>query len=178
MGRSGRWAIHDRRCAGWAMRLMTIAPIRRTTHTKASPARAFQIFTDRIGSWWPAGNGVGVRPLVEVVLQSGVGGRWFERDAQGHETDWGRVLEWDPPKRLVLAWQLNREKRFDPDLLTEVELNFRPAQDGGTDVSLEHRNLERFGRDAATWVSNIGGGWTQKLGEYADYADICPDQGI
>ena len=155
---------------------MTIAPIRRTAHTKAPPAKAFDIFTGQIGRWWPKGPGIGPKPLVEVVIEPGVGGRWFERDAEGCETQWGCVLEWDPPGRLVLCWQLNREKRFDPHLVTEVELTFNAAAGGGTDVSLEHRNLERFGQDAVQWLSNIGGGWTQKLGEYADYANDLPDQ--
>lgn len=155
---------------------MTIAPIQRAAHTKASPAKAFEIFTGQIGRWWPKGNGVGDRPLVEVVIEPGVGGRWFERDAEGHETQWGRVLEWDPPGRLVLAWQLGRDKRFDPDLVTEVELTFTAAASGGTDVRLEHRNLQRFGQDALEWLSRIGGGWTQKLGEFAEYAGGLPDQ--
>jgi uncharacterized protein YndB with AHSA1/START domain len=155
---------------------MTIAPIQRRAHTKAAPAKAFAIFTGQIGRWWPKGNGVGAKPLAEVVIEPGVGGRWFERDAEGVETQWGCVLEWDPPGRLVLGWQLNREKRFDPRLVTEVELTFTAAPDGGTDVFLEHRNLERFGQDAVQWLSSIGGGWTQKLGEYAEYADELPDR--
>jgi uncharacterized protein YndB with AHSA1/START domain len=154
---------------------MTIAPIKRTAHTKAPPHKAFEIFTGQIGRWWPKGHGVGTQPLVEVVVEPGVGGRWFERDAVGHETQWGRVLDWAPPGRLILAWQLNREKRFDPDLITEVELTFTAASDGGTDVALEHRNLERFGQDAAQWLASIGGGWSQKLGEFAAFADL-PDQ--
>jgi len=154
---------------------MTIAPVRRTVHTKAPPAKAFEIFTAQIGRWWPKGNGVGARPLVEVVIEPGVGGRWFERDGEGLETQWGRVLEWAPPRRLVLGWQLNRERRFDPDLLTEVEVLFSAAEGGGTDVSLEHRDLERFGRDGAQWISSISGGWTQKLREFIDFADL-PDQ--
>ena len=151
---------------------MTIAPIRRSVHVKAPPSKAFEIFTAQIGRWWPQGNGVGARPLVEVVIEPGVGGRWYERDAEGDETQWGQVLVWAPPERLVLAWQLNRQKRFDPGLVTEVELAFTAASDGGTDVSLEHRDLERFGQDGAQWVATIGGGWNQKLGEFAAYADL------
>jgi uncharacterized protein YndB with AHSA1/START domain len=154
---------------------MTITPIRRTTHVTAPPAKAFEMFTAQIGRWWPRGHGVGAQPLVEVVIQPGVGGRWFERDAQGRETQWGRVLDWAPPGRLVLGWQLNREKRFDPQLITEVQLTFTATPDGGTDVALEHRDLERFGGDAVEWLSNIGGGWTQKLREYAQYADGLAD---
>jgi hypothetical protein len=155
---------------------MTIAPLQRTAHTKVPPARAFEIFTGQIGRWWPAGNGCGAKPLVEVVIELGVGGRWFERDADGQETQWGHVLVWDPPGRLVLNWQLNREKRFDPDLHTEVELTFTATPDGGTDVFLEHRNLERFGQDADQWRSSISSGWTQKLVEYTECADSLPDQ--
>jgi len=150
---------------------MTIAPIRRTVHTKAPPTKAFEIFTGQIGRWWPKGQGVGAQPLDEMVIEPGVGGRWFERDATGHETQWGRVLNWDPPGRLVLAWQLNREKRFDLDLITEVELTFTAAREGGTEVTLEHRNLERFGKDGARFAASIGGGWSQKLGEFAAFAD-------
>lgn len=154
---------------------MTIAPIKHSIHTKAPPPKAFEIFTGQIGRWWPPGRGVGAAPLVEAVLEPGVGGRWFERDADGRETQWGRVLVWQPPGQLIIAWQLNREKRFDPDLITEVELTFAAASDGGTDVTLEHRNLERFGQDGAQWVASIGGGWSQKLGEFAAFADL-PDQ--
>lgn len=154
---------------------MTIAPIRRTVHVKAAPPRAFELFAGQIGRWWPKGQGVGKKPLVELVLEPSVGGRWFERDADGAETQWGQVLIWAPPSRLVLAWQLNREKRFDPDLITEVELIFTAASGGGTDIALEHRNLERFGQDGAQWAASIGGGWSQKLGEFAAFADL-PDQ--
>ena len=154
---------------------MTIAPIKRTVHTKAPPPKAFEIFTGQIGRWWPKGQGVGAKPLVELILEPGVGGRWFERDADGRATQWGHVLVWQPPARLVLAWQLDRAKRFDPDLITEVELTFTAASDGGTEVALEHRDLERFGQDGAEWAATIGGGWSQKLGEFAAFADL-PDQ--
>lgn len=150
---------------------MTIAPVRRSVHTRAAPEKAFHIFTAQIGQWWK-GRGLGVRPMVEVVLEPGPGGRWYERDAEGQETQWGCVLEWDPPGRLLLGWQLNRQKRFDPDLVTEVEILFKAADDGGTDVFLEHRDLERFGRDGAEWISTIGGGWTQKLQEFVDFTDL------
>ena len=155
---------------------MTIAPVHRTVHTKASPSKAFEIFTGQIGRWWPKGQGVGTQPLNEMVLEPGVGGRWFERDADGHDTQWGSVLVWQPPGQLVLAWQLNREMRFDPNLITEVELTFIAADGGGTDVILEHRNLERFGQDGAKWASSIGGGWSQKLDEFVAFADLADQE--
>jgi len=52
-----------------------------------------------------------------------------------------------------------------------VELTFASAAGGGTLVTLEHRNLERFGKDAAGHVERLGGGWPAKLGAFAAHAD-------
>jgi uncharacterized protein YndB with AHSA1/START domain len=88
---------------------MSIAPIVRSVVVKAEPARAFELFTTRIQDWWLLGNAtIGRQPAVAVVLEPRVDGRWFERDAQGHETQWGKVLAWEPPHRLLLAWQTRR----------------------------------------------------------------------
>jgi uncharacterized protein YndB with AHSA1/START domain len=146
-----------------------IAPITRTVQVKAPPARAFELFTAQMGRWW--GKGIGKQPHVDVIVEARVGGRWFERDADGNETQWGKVLAWEPPSRLLLAWQITSEWRYDPALLTELELTFTLAAGGGTLVTLEHRNLERFGKDAPRHVERIGGGWPMKLGAFAAYAD-------
>ncbi len=55
------------------------------------------------------------------------------------------MLAWEPPLRLLLAWQINANWKYDPDLVTEVEVTFTPVEGGATRVDLEHRNLERFG---------------------------------
>ena len=154
---------------------MTIAPVRRTARTKAPPARAFAIFTGQMGRWWPRGQTVAAMPHADIFIEPFVGGRWFERDDAGAQTPWGEVLVWDPPARLVLAWRLDGEHRYDPDLLTEVEITFA-AMEGGTEVRLEHRNLERFRRKAAAWTAAVSEGWTAKIAEFAAYADLSnPD---
>ncbi len=53
-------------------------------------------------------------------------GRWYERGEDGSECEWGRVLAWNPPDGLTLAWQLNAAFKFDPALVTEVEVKFVP----------------------------------------------------
>jgi uncharacterized protein YndB with AHSA1/START domain len=155
---------------------MTIAPVRRQVRTKAPPARAFAIFTAQIGRWWPRGQTVGANPHADIVIEPRVGGRWFERDDAGIETPWGHVLAWDPPGRLVLAWQLDGEKRYDPDLVTEVEITFAPLEDGGTQVTLEHRDLERFRKRRDAWAAQVEEGWTEMVEIFADFANRLPDQ--
>lgn len=149
---------------------MTIAPIVRTVRVRTPPARTFELFTTRVGAWWPKGRTIAPNPHEDIVIEPFAGGRWFERDAGGAETDWGKVLAWEPPRRLLLAWQINTGWRFDPDLLTEVELTFEP--DGaGTLVTLTHSRLERFGATAATHAGLLGGGWPGYLTAFATFTE-------
>lgn len=152
---------------------MTIAPIVRSVTVKAPPERAFELFVGAMGAWWPKGRTVAQAPHAEIVIERQPGGRWYERSGDGVETDWGKVLELSPPDRLLLAWQLDASFRYDPALITEVELTFEPL-DGGTRVTLEHRNLERFGDSAAKLAEQLGGGWPTFLNFYLGYADEHP----
>jgi uncharacterized protein YndB with AHSA1/START domain len=73
------------------------------------------------------------------------------------------VLAWDPPRRLVIAWQITGQWQFEPDLArsSEVEIQFTPLADGSTRVDLEHRHLERHGTDAVQVRAGIDSpqGW-------------------
>ncbi len=149
---------------------MSIAPITRSVQVKVAPARAFELFATRMGDWWPKGKTVGKKPHTAIVIEAVPGGKWVEQDEDGLETQWGKVLAWEPPGRLLLGWQLNSEFKFDSNLLTEVELIFMPNE-GGTLVTLEHRFLERFGDAAERVVGQLAGGWTPRLDEFVAFAD-------
>jgi uncharacterized protein YndB with AHSA1/START domain len=87
------------------------------------------------------------------------------------------VLTWDPPSRLLLAWQLDRDFKYDAGLVTEVELRFEPVAGGGTRVTLEHRDLERFGgADIPAHVAKLQNGWPSRLADFAGFADAQVDQ--
>lgn len=148
---------------------ITPAPVRRRFSLKAPPERAFEVFVAGIGRWWPRSHQTGSSPLVDVVIERQVGGRWFGKGADGSEENWGKVLVWEPPHRLVLAWQLSAAWQFDPDLVTEVELVFDGQPDGTTEVRFEHRNLERYGEAAEIVRGAIASdnGWPLILDAYA-----------
>ncbi len=82
---------------------MSIAPVQCTVDVKASSARAFELFAQNMGVWWPRGKTPGASPHAALVIEPRKGGRWFERDAEGDETQWGKVLAWEPPRRLLLG---------------------------------------------------------------------------
>jgi uncharacterized protein YndB with AHSA1/START domain len=124
------------------------APVRKSVRVGAPPERAFKVFTDGIGRWWPKTHHIGAADLDALVIEPKAGGRWYERGVDGSECDVGKVLVWEPPARLVLAWQLTADWKFDPGLITEVEVWFIADGANATRVELEHRDLERYGERA------------------------------
>jgi uncharacterized protein YndB with AHSA1/START domain len=158
-----------------AARTIQPAPIRHSVTVKASPERAFAIFATRIGAWWPKGKTPG-SPHTTITIEPHAGGRWFHIAEDGSEHDWGVVLDYAPPRRLLLGWKLNAKFVFDPDFLTEVEVTFQAQDNGLTRVTLEHRNLERFAEAAEKTRASLDGGWPGFLKNFADFVDADEDE--
>ncbi|HEY0638110.1 MAG TPA: SRPBCC family protein [Pseudonocardiaceae bacterium] len=148
-----------------------IAPVTLTIPVRTTPERAFAVFTGRMRDWWPESHHIGGTPPAAIVLEPRTGGRWFERGPDGTECEWGTVLAWEPPHRLLLAWQLDGRWEYDPDLdrASEVEVTFTATEDG-TRVDFTHRRLERHG-DAGPAIRDAvaaEGGWPTILTRFAD----------
>ena len=60
-----------------------------------------------------ADHGVGKQPIVKVVMEPRLGGRWLEISADGTETTVATITHWEPPHRLVLIWQVNAQWKPD-----------------------------------------------------------------
>jgi len=146
-----------------------LAPVRRGITVPLAAQAAFDLFTAGLDRWWIRQYQIGRTPMRSAILEPRAGGRWYEIGEDGVESDWGRVLVWDPPHRLVLTWQITAEWAYDPTLITEVEVTFTEAGEGATDVSVEHRNLEAYGGSATDMRLTFGGpnGWVGLLTRYA-----------
>lgn len=150
------------------MTVETITPVFKSITVAAPAERAFEAFTQQMAAWWKPEYSIGAAPFVDVRLEPHEGGRWFEVDAEGNECPWGRVMVWEPPTRVVLAWQIDGRWQYDPAFETEVELRF-VAEGASTRVELEHRHLERFGDGAADMRTTFDGpdGWAGLLERFA-----------
>lgn len=75
------------------------------------------------------------------------------------------MLAWEPPHRLLLAWQITAAWKYDPGFVTEVEVRFVGEGDGTTRVEFEHRHLERYAEHAekTRGMLNSTGGWSALL---------------
>jgi uncharacterized protein YndB with AHSA1/START domain len=153
--------------------MIRVAPVRKQLVVKASQTRAFAVFTSQMSSWWPATHSILKSPLKECVVEPRPGGRWYTVGEDGSSCQTGYVIAWQPPQALVLAWQINAEWRYDPELVTEVEVKFIAESDHTTRIELEHRYLERMGNKAAEARSAVDspGGWGAILESFRIYAE-------
>jgi Activator of Hsp90 ATPase homolog 1-like protein len=135
-----------------------LAAIEKSITVDASLETAFETFTRRIGDWWPGEPHTVFEDREAVVFDEQVGGRVYERAADGREADWADVVAWEPPQRFVLRWRVNPKRAP-----TEVEVRFT-SEDNRTRIDLEHRGWDDAGDPEGR--ANYDGGWDQVLGSY------------
>jgi len=156
-------------------RLVDEAVVRKTIRVRVPAERAFSVFVEHMGSWWPPAHHIGTEPFQAIVVEPQVGGRWFERDRQGKECFWGQVLAWNPPHLVTLSWHLGPDWKFNPDLAkaSEVEVSFIAEGPSTTLVQLVHSKLERHGEGYEQMRTLLDGpdAWTLTLAAFAQEAD-------
>ena len=144
-------------------------PVRQSVRVRRPIEAAFQLFTRDIGTWWPVHTHHARGQVVGVVFEGRVGGRIYERCRDGETAEWGRVLAWEPPTRVVFTWEPGRGASHEEP--TEVEVRFTAEGPGATRVDLEHRGWERLGETGAAARQSYLNGWPGVLRRFADAAE-------
>ena len=133
--------------------------ITKSVTVDAPPERAFAVFTEGFGTWWPVKQfSMGMERTEDAILEARPDGRVYERQAGGEEVEWGRVVVYEPPSRLVLTWGLNG---------SEIEVRFH-AEGKRTRVDLEHRGWDRL--EDHQQRDGYDAGWDVILDSYAETA--------
>ncbi len=142
-----------------------LGPLTKTVRVAVARDRAFELFTARIGAWWPlATHSVGGATSRGLVLERRRGGRLVELLADGSTADWGQVTAWEPPARVALTWHPGTP----PEEATRVEVSF--TSDGpGTLVTLVHSGWESR-PDGTHARGGYETGWDSVLRPYVDLA--------
>jgi uncharacterized protein YndB with AHSA1/START domain len=147
--------------------------VRKVVRVEAPRAVAWRVFTEKMGAWWPLGYyKIGKASAVDAIIEPRVGGRWYERGDDGSTCQWGSVLAWEPPSRLVLSWDIGADWQYDATLNTEIEIRFIAEGSSRTRVELEHRQLDRYGarRDEMRRIYDTEGDWGKLLEMFARVA--------
>ena len=144
---------------------LAVEAVRKTVTVDCVVEEAFRVFTADATSWWPLDtHSLYGEKSKEVVFEQRGGGEVYELTGEGEKGHWATVLVWDPPSRLVLAWEVSPGVRG-----TEVEVRFLPEGEG-TRVELEHRGWERVSEHAPAKRTDYDTGWDHVLGVYCERA--------
>jgi len=141
---------------------LVIEAVRKTVTVDCVVEEAFRVFTSDAISWWPTEtHSLYEGKVREIVFEEREGGEVYELSSDGEKGHWATVLAWEPPGRLVLAWNVANAEA----LPTEVEVRFT-AEGDGTRVELEHRGWEALAEEGAEKRGNYDTGWDHVLGLY------------
>ena len=130
--------------------------IRKSIRVERAPEISFRVFCEHISEWWPGGFG---GKDAKLFMEGRVGGRFYERRADGTEYQIGQVTAYQPPSVVAFTWRAPSW-----EVTTQVEVRFS-AEDSGTRVELEHSGWEQDAktRDAR---KNYDSGWEGILSHY------------
>ncbi len=133
--------------------------------------RAFAVFTEDIGSWFPREYNLLETEIAERVFEPREGGHVYDRGTDGSECHWARVLSYEPPNRVVISWDISPQWQIEtnPGLTSEVEVRFFTETPERTRLELEHRHIDRHGPGWESVIEGVDGdeGWPLYLASYA-----------
>jgi uncharacterized protein YndB with AHSA1/START domain len=137
----------------------------------APTERAFKLFTEQFDRIKPREHNMLGVDIAASVFEPRAGGRVYDRGVDGSECQWGRVLVYEPPTRVVFSWDINPMWQIETDhaKTSEVEVRFVDAGAGRTRVELEHRHLDRHGDGWDGMREGVAGdqGWMLYLRRFA-----------
>ena len=139
-----------------------IEPLRKQIKVQLAMQQAFELFTAGIGKWWPLPtHSVGEEQAETCFFEGWVGGRIVEVLKDGSESEWGRVLLWEPFHKVSFYWYPGRT----PDTAQEVTVTFSEIP-AGTLVELVHTGWETLGTAAQARRDGYDTGWYYVLAKY------------
>ncbi len=116
--------------------------------TVAAPIeRAFRVFVEDFDRIKPRDHNLLPVEIAQTVLEPRAGGSVYDRGVDGSVCRWARVLAYEPPRRILISWDISPRWQIEKDLerTSEVEIRFIPETAERTRVELEHRHLDRHG---------------------------------
>jgi uncharacterized protein YndB with AHSA1/START domain len=150
----------------------TATSVQTSIVVEAPIERAFSVFTEGIGSWFPSEYNLLEVDIAERVFEPRVGGQIYDRGVDGTECRWAHVLAYEPPQRVVFSWDIDPRWQIETDRerTSEVEVRFTSEDAARTRVELEHRNLDRHGDGWEQTRESVGGegGWPGCLQRFAE----------
>lgn len=143
---------------------MTVEAIVKSIDVPCDTHRAFDVFVNRIGTWWPLdGHAVSAatgQTALDVTIEPRVGGAVFETMHDGTRSDWGTLLAYEPGRMVSMTWHPGT----NIDKPTRVDVTFQALSAGQTRVTLTHSGWEVWADSAPDKRGGYDTGWDFVLG--------------
>ena len=146
-----------------------IEPLRLSYEIRCAPEHAFDVWTSRLSAWWPAGHSASGDPKTVALMDARLGGRIFERTADGREIDWGQITRWEPPRLFSYSLHIGR----DSSQATEVALTFVDLGRGTTRLDIVHTGWERLGAEGQQYRDANTSGWSALIPSFVTAAEAA-----
>ena len=151
-----------------------IEPLIRTIEVPCSQKNAFEVFLDKMDTWWPLGkftvSAMAGQPARAIRVDARVGGQIIEVGGDGTEVVWGNILTLERHSRLALDFHIPQPG----DVVTTrplLELDFEALGPTQTRVTLTQSNFEALGDMGAPVRGGYDFGW--KVIFEGGYREAC-----
>ncbi len=135
-------------------------PIIKTIEVPCSKKKAFGVFVNDMGSWWPLDKRSMSKvhsgePAKSLLIEPKLGGQIVEIGHDDTEHHWGTIKSYDPHDAISMDFHMG----LPPENASLVEVRFTALENERTRVELTHSNWEAFGEMAEMMRGGYGSGW-------------------
>ena len=133
----------------------------------------FKRFITGLNSWWPKEYTWSGQVLEEIKIEPETGGKCYETGPYNFRCDWGRVMTYEAPDKLVITWQISpaRVPEPDPGKASEITVLFKELEPEVTGVEFEHGKLSKHGEGWEEYYDAMKSeqGWPYILNKFREY---------
>ncbi len=134
-------------------------PIIKTIEVPCSQEKAFGVFVNEMGSWWPLDKRSmsmkSGKPAKSLRIEPKQGGKIVEIGHDDTEHLWGTIKSYDPHDSLSMDFH----RGLPAEIASRVDVRFTALGNERTRVELNHSNWEAFGEMAEMMRGGYGSGW-------------------
>jgi uncharacterized protein YndB with AHSA1/START domain len=134
-------------------------PIIKTIEVPCSQEKAFAVFVNEMGSWWPLDKRSmsmkSGKPAKSLRIEPKNGGKIVEIGHDDTEHLWGTIKSYDPHDSIIMDFHMG----LPAETASLVEVRFAALGNERTRVVLTQSNWEAFGEMAEMMRRGYGSGW-------------------
>ena len=134
-------------------------PLIKTIEVPCSQERAFRVFVEEMGTWWPlmkfsASVKFGAKPKA-LLVEPKVGGKIVEISQDDTQHLWGTITKYEPYGYICMDLHIG----LPAETASLVEVRFTVLDGERTRVELTQSEWERFGKYAKMMINGYPKGW-------------------